>query len=123
MAVPDPSTLELRLLKILWARSPLSARELHNALPAELDWTISTTRTMLERMREKGLLKRRSVHGIAVYEASQAKVAVVGSAIRHALRDLLEIDGPVPAAAFSGSRLLSLDELETLAALINGASE
>lgn len=114
-----PSDTELALLKLFWQSGPMSAREVQEALPAELDWAASTTRTVLERMRAKGLLARRSVHGMAVYAPAQDKVSVLGAALKRMMRGVLEIDAALPAAAFSGSKLLSEDELAELEALLN----
>jgi len=113
-----PSDMELALLKLFWRQGPMSAREVQDLAGPELGWAVSTTRTALERMRAKGLLERRPVHGMAVYSTTQAKVDVVGAVLRR-LGRLLDIKGPLPASAFAGSELLSpeeLDELETMLA-------
>lgn len=115
----SPSETELALLKLLWEEAPLSAREMQDRLPSELDWALSTTRTVLERMRGKGLLIRSTVHGTAVYAPGQAKVAVLGGSLRRLLRHVLEVEGDLPVAAFAGSRLLSPTELSELEALLN----
>jgi predicted transcriptional regulator len=117
--MPPPSESELALLKLFWQSGPMSAREVQEALPAELDWAASTTRTVLERMRSKGLLSRRSVHGVAVYAPAQDKVSVLGAALKRVMRGVLEIDAALPAAAFSGSKLLSEGELAELEAILN----
>jgi BlaI family penicillinase repressor len=114
-----PSDSELELLKVFWRTGSMSAREVQDALPRELGWAGSTTRTVLERMRAKGLLTRRSVHGMAVYAPAQNKVSVIGDALRHMLRGVLEIDRDLPAAAFAASPLLSADDLKALEAILN----
>lgn len=108
-----PSDAELAVLKCFWRDGALSAREVHTRIGAELDWTVSTTRTVLERMRAKGLLTRNEVHGMAVYATAQAKVTVIGGLMRR-LSAMLEIDGPLPASAFSGSQLLDADDIAAL---------
>ncbi|MBF0664029.1 MAG: BlaI/MecI/CopY family transcriptional regulator [Brevundimonas sp.] len=108
-----PTDAELDLLKAFWRDGPLSAREVQTRIADGLAWSSSTTRTVLERMRAKGLLVRRQVHGVAVYEPRQPKVAVIGGLMRR-LGDLLEVDGPLPAAAFSGSQLLSEADIVAL---------
>jgi len=118
-----PSETELELLKILWRVGPQSAREIQDQLPGGLDWSASTTRTVLERMRTKGLLVRRSVHGLAVYEAARAKADVLGGMLRRVMRQVLEVEGPLPASAFSGSQILSAEELAEVEALINADAE
>jgi len=114
----EPSELELEVLKAFWRGGAMSAREAQALIAPELGWTPSTTRTVIERMVAKGLLARKSVHGLAVYEAQKAKVDVIGGVLKR-LRGLLEIDGHLPASAFAGSQILSAEELVQLEALLN----
>jgi predicted transcriptional regulator len=118
MAV-EPNETELEVLKAFWRAGPLSAREVQDRAGPALGWTSSTTRTVLERMRAKGLLTRRAVHGVAVYSPAQDKVSVLGGALNRLLRDLLEMKGDLPASAFSGSELLSPEEADALRKLLN----
>lgn len=118
-----PTDAELDVLKAFWRDGPLSSREVQTRIADGLAWNFSTTRTVLERMRAKGLLTRRNVHGVAVYAPAQPKVAVISGLMRRMAR-LLEVDGPVPAAAFSGSQLLTEDDIAALEdALAADASE
>lgn len=121
-----PTDAELDILKTFWRDGPLSSREVQTRIADGLAWSSSTTRTVLERMRAKGLLTRREVHGVAVYAPAQPKVAVIGGMMRR-LGALLEVDGPLPAAAFSGSQLLSEADIaaleEALAAEPTGTEE
>lgn len=118
--MPEPSDLELEVLKAFWRGGAMSAREAQGLIEPELGWSASTTRTVLERMVAKGLLVRRSVHGLAVYEARTGKVDVIGGVLNR-LRGLLEIDGRLPASAFAGSQILSDSEIQELEALLNTA--
>ncbi len=117
---PPPSDGELELLKLFWRAGPMSAREAQQLAGPELGWAVSTTRTTLERMRAKGLLGRRSVHGLAVYEPARAKVDVIGALLRR-LRGALEIEGALPASAFAGSQLLSPEEVAELEHLLDAS--
>lgn len=118
MAEPTaPSESELDVLKCFWRDGDLSAREVQGRIAADLGWTSSTTRTVLERMRAKGLLTRRDVHGMAVYSTAQPKVAVIGGLMKR-LGALLDLDGPLPAAAFSGSQILDADDIAELEAAL-----
>jgi predicted transcriptional regulator len=118
MAV-EPNETELEVLKAFWRGGPLSAREVQDRIGPLLGWTPSTTRTVLERMRAKGLLTRRAVHGVAVYSPAQDKVSVLGGALTRLLRDLLEVKGDLPVSAFTGSELLSPEEADALRKLLN----
>lgn len=119
---PAPTDPEFDLLKLFWRDGDLSAREVHDRLPPDLGWAVSTTRTVLDRMRAKGLLVRRNVHGLAVYSPAQAKVAVLGGVVGR-LRALLEISGPLPASALSGSQILSADEIAELRQLLDAGPD
>lgn len=123
MAEPTaPSESELDILKCFWRDGDLSAREVQGRIAGDLAWSSSTTRTVLERMRAKGLLTRRDVHGMAVYSTAQPKVAVIGGLMKR-LGDLLDLDGPLPAAAFTGSQLLAADDIAALEALLAQPTE
>ncbi|MFN7619102.1 MAG: BlaI/MecI/CopY family transcriptional regulator [bacterium] len=118
MAEPTaPSESELDILKCFWRDGDLSAREVQSRIAGDLGWSSSTTRTVLERMRAKGLLSRRDVHGMAVYSTVQPKVAVIGGLMKR-LGALLDLDGPLPAAAFSGSQILNADDIAELEAAL-----
>lgn len=117
MTPPPPTDAELDVLKCFWRDGDLSAREVQDRVATDLGWAASTTRTVLERMRTKGLLSRRDVHGMAVYSTTQPKVAVIGHLMRR-LGNMLEIDGALPAAAFSGSQILDADDIAALDAAL-----
>lgn len=112
------SDTELEILKVFWRDGPLSAREAHDRFGTALAWSPSTSRTMLERMRAKGLLSRREVHGMAVYAHVHPKVQVLGGLMRR-LSALLEVKGALPVAAFSGSELLDEADIAALEEALN----
>jgi BlaI family penicillinase repressor len=118
-AMADPSESELEILKLFWREGALSVREVQDRAGPALGWAASTTRTVLERMAAKGLLERRSKDGVAVYAPATSKVQVIGALVRKLTRNVLELDSPLPASAFTGSQILSEDELAELEALLN----
>lgn len=112
MAVPSIS--ELSLLKALWRRQPLSAREIHDAVVEELGWSYSSTRKTLERMLEKGMVRQELRHGVQVYEAVSEKVGTLAAFAHDFGRRVMEIDAPLPVAMFTGSKLVDDAELARL---------
>lgn len=118
--LPTPSDTEMEILKRFWRDGDLCARELQSRVGERLNWTPSTTRTVLERMRTKGLLSRRDVHGIAVYSHVHPKIEVLSGLMRR-LSAVLEMEGALPAAAFSGSQLLDAADIAELEAVLNKA--
>ena len=120
---PRPSGSELKLLRALWRAPRLSAREIQDATEAATNWSYSATRTTLDRMEEKGLVKVAVVHGVKTYAAAQPKLAVLALLAQDFARNVLDSDAPLPAAAFAHSRLLDADEIEELRALLDSLSE
>src|SRR5262245_11494529 len=114
---------ELSVLKWLWPNGRQSAREVHDAISNETGWSYSTTRTVLTRMEEKGLLKRAEVHGVAVYAAALTRVQVLGAMAKELTRDVLDIKGALPASMFADSPHLTEDDLEELDQILNSDEE
>ena len=117
MAVPSIS--ELSLLKALWRRQPLSAREIHEEVVEELGWSYSSTRKTLERMLEKGMVRQELRHGVQVYQAQSDKVDTLAAFAHDFGRRVMEIDTPLPVAMFTGSKLVDDAELARLERLLN----
>ena len=115
----DPSDAEFDVLKLFWRDGPLNAREVHERIGPQLGWAPSTIRTVLERMCAKGLLERTERGGVAVFTASESKVDVVGRANLRSARRVMEVDGPLSAQAFTGSQLLTSDEIAELQAVLD----
>ena len=67
MTATAPSQAELAILKHLWTAGPQSAREVQDRIAGPTGWSYSTTRTLLARMTEKGLVERQDVHGLSVF--------------------------------------------------------
>lgn len=117
----EPSDSELEILKLFWRAGAMTAREVQDLAGPELGWADSTTRTVLERMCKKGLLARGQIHGTVLYEPASAKLEILGGFLRK-LRGVLEVSGPLSATAFTGSQLLSSDELDELQAILDADS-
>jgi BlaI family penicillinase repressor len=117
-ALLNPTDAELEVLKCFWRDGDLSSREVHDRVAAQQDWTPSTTRTVLERMRAKGLLSRRDVHGVAVYSQTRPKVEILTGLMRR-FSALLDMDTALPATAFTGSQWLDEADIVELEALLN----
>jgi BlaI family transcriptional regulator, penicillinase repressor len=120
---PTATKTELMVLKQLWSAERGSAREVHDALSAETSWSYSTTRTILTRMEEKGLLTRSDVHGVAVYAPALTRVQVLGAMARELTRQVFDIKGALPASMFADSPHLSEDDLAELDAILNAEDE
>jgi predicted transcriptional regulator len=110
---------ELSLLKSLWKEQPLSAREIHERVAPELGWSFSSTRKTLERMLEKSMVSQQTRHGVQVYEALLEKVDTLAAFAHDFGRRVMEMEGPLPANMFTGSKLIDQQELEQLEQLLH----
>ena len=123
MSSAAPSQAELAVLKHLWSAGPQSAREVQDGISAATGWSYSTTRTLLARMTEKGLITRHDVHGLSVFTAKVEKVSLMSRMIRDFAANVLDMDGPLPGTAFASSRLFSDEEAEALTRLLESDAD
>jgi BlaI family transcriptional regulator, penicillinase repressor len=114
---------ELAILKRLWPVDRLSAREVHDAVTGDTGWSYSTTRTVLTRMEEKGLVTRADAHGMAVYSAALTRVQVLGAMAKELTRQVFDIKGALPASMFADSPHLTEDDLAELDEILNSDEE
>jgi BlaI family transcriptional regulator, penicillinase repressor len=84
-SLPKPTEAELELLGILWARGPSTVRQIHEALSGQKSTGYTTTLKILQRMLEKGLLRRDERERSHVYSA----VGKAEETQRQLVRDLL----------------------------------
>ena len=61
------SSAEWQIMETLWRKSPLSASETFESLESDADWHIKTVRTLLDRLVQKGAIRKRKVHGMYVF--------------------------------------------------------
>ena len=107
---------ELRFAQIVWANAPIPSGELVRICKKELDWSKSTTYTVLRRLCERGLLKNENGVVEALVDENeyytQKSNAVVNT----------DFGGSLPAfvAAFTAGKRLSEEELDELQTLIDG---
>lgn len=67
---PNPS--ELAVLQLLWERGPLTVKEVHEALTADVEDPIIYTTVLktMQVMLERGMVARKSVGRMHIYEAT-----------------------------------------------------
>lgn len=88
---PKPTDAELTLLSVLWRRGPSTVREIHDSL-SENTTGYTTTLKTLQKMTEKGLVRRDESLRSHIYRAAVAAEQTQ----RQLMRDLLR-------RAFGGS--------------------
>jgi BlaI family penicillinase repressor len=119
----QPTAPELEILKVLWQKMPRSAREIHDEIYAQLQWSYSSTRKTLERMGEKNLVSIESQGNKKIYTAQADKVKTLASFAQDFAKRIFELDGPLPVAMFTDSRLIDDGEIADLEKLLQDLSK
>ena len=108
-------TVEGRFADLIWANAPMTTAELIARAKEELGWKRTTTYTVLKRLCDRGLFDL--TEGTVTAKVSRAEFYERQS------REYVEsvFDGSLPAflAAFSRSRKLKPEEIESLQRLID----
>lgn len=118
----QPTAPELEILKVLWQRQPRNAREIHDEIYDQFEWSYSSTRKTLERMGEKNLVSIDSQGNKKIYTAQVEKVKTLASFAQDFAKRIFELDGPLPVAMFTDSRLIDDGEISDLEKLLKDLS-
>ena len=121
--LPDLSRTELDVMKVLWRSGRQSAREIHESLPASLGWAYSTTRTVVERLVDKGWVEKGSFHGMNVYRAGISKPRGLARLVWDFARRVMETDTAPVVNLFAESEALTPEEVEELEGLLAEAED
>jgi BlaI family transcriptional regulator, penicillinase repressor len=119
--IPHLASAELEVMKMLWSCGGLSAREIHDALRGKTGWAYSTTRTMIERLVKKGLIAKRSVHGLHVFEAAISRAQGMAPLVTSFARNVLGLAHVPVAALFRDSEALTRAEIDELREILAAA--
>ena len=118
---PQPTQVELEILRLLWEHGPSPLGQIHKAVSAQSERTYSTTRKMIQVMCEKGLVTSDESVRPQLYSAatSQARTQL------ELLEDLVQraFDGSANNLVMSllDAKRVSLDELQAMQKLIQKA--
>jgi predicted transcriptional regulator len=110
-------------MKILWARGKLSAREVHDAIADREEWEYSTTRTVLGRMVKKGLLSKRTFHGIQLYQARITRVQALAKLVREFAERVVQVDPALVVPLFARGEALTSEEIEEMSRILDETGE
>jgi predicted transcriptional regulator len=110
--LPDLTKAEYKILDVMWQGEEFSIREVHEALDSE--WALSTTKTTIERMVKKGLVSRRNLHGINVYQPTITRPVGLARWMHFFADHLLGLDTCSVVSMFGKSDRISDEELAEL---------
>lgn len=123
LTLPELSKSEYEILRTIWKHGRQSVREVHDKLQATSGWAYTTTKTMMDRMVPKGLLKRESFHGINLYNAQITRPAGMAKMVQFFADRVLEVDASTVVSLFSDSGAITEDEIKELEDLLDKNQE
>ena len=82
------SGAEHEVMEVLWRKSPLTAAEVAERVPAERKWSVRTVKTLLARLLAKGALEHEEQGRRYLYRPAVARDEYVGEESRRLIERL-----------------------------------
>lgn len=115
------SPSELSILWVLLRTAPLSVREVHDAM--DNGWAYTTTKTIMDRMVARGVLERRMLHGVYIYEPLITRAQGISGWVRFFADKILGLDHTQVVNMFAESDLYSAEDIEEMHELLSNTDE
>jgi len=116
MATPKIFESEYRFCLILWENEPIKSMDLARLCKEKLDWSKTTTYTVIKRLCERGVIKNEKTIVTSIISKEEAQ--------QSELEELVEkkFEGSLPAfiAAFGRRQSLSEAEIAEIRRIIEG---
>ena len=118
-SLPELTESEWAVIKAVWSLEPCPAPTVQEHLAGQRDWSVSTVRTLMERMAAKGLLTSEKLRNLTLYRSAVSRQQAQLGELRYALKNAF--DGaltPMVQCLLESERLdaRQLDQLEALIA-------
>ncbi|BBM81902.1 BlaI family transcriptional regulator [Candidatus Uabimicrobium amorphum] len=110
-------------MKVCWEKRSCSAREVYEEVSPPKSWEYRTVKTMLDRLVEKGYLKREKDGNVCLYIATASQKAVTSTAIENFIATVLDNTVAPLFTHFSKGKKLNKEELSSLKKLIDEFEE
>ena len=82
--------LESDIMEIVWARKEASVRDVHLRLESQRDLAYTTVMTVMSRLAEKGLLRKRKDGAAFLYSPALSREAFTNGVVGRLIGELLE---------------------------------
>jgi len=98
--LPISGELERAIMDVVWLRQSVTVREMVEALNASRDCAYTTVMTVMNRLVEKGLLRRKSEQQSYRYSATTTKREFLASSSREVIDQFVKYFGSAAIAQF-----------------------
>ena len=116
MEIPKVFESEYRFCLILWENEPIRSTELARLCKEKLDWSKTTTYTVIKRLSDRGVIKSENAIVTSIVSKEEAQLSE--------LEELMEkkFEGSLPAfiAAFGHRQQLTDAEIAQIRRIIEG---
>ena len=110
----DLSRSEYDILRVLWRAGKATVREVHDDLEKTSGWAYTTTKTMMDRMVTKTLLKREPFHGIYLYTPQISKPQGLAKMVQFFADRVVELEVESVVSLFTQGDAITEKEIEEL---------
>ncbi|MBN2326342.1 MAG: BlaI/MecI/CopY family transcriptional regulator [Candidatus Omnitrophica bacterium] len=114
----NPLTMaEWKVMRTVWEKKSCAARDICEDLCEPNDWSVSTVKTILARLVDKGFLNTTQIGNSFLYKPARSAMKTLTSAADHLLDNTLEgTTGPLLSYMVKNSKLTEedIDELISL---------
>lgn len=111
---PKISSAEWEVMNVVWERSPLTAAEVFDALPAGHGWKQKTVNTFLTRLADKGVVRVTKRDHVNLYAAQARREDCVASEADSFLQRVFRGAAGPMLVHFCEQEDLSPDEIKAL---------
>lgn len=114
MSTPKIFESEYRFCLILWEHEPIKSTELAKLCKEKLDWSKTTTYTVIKRLSERGVVKNENTIVTSLVSKEEAQRAEIDELVEK------RFEGSLPAfiAAFAKDKALSDEEVAEIRRII-----
>ena len=116
--LPELSKAEYDILRVLWKDGKQTVREVHDKLQYTYKWAYTTTKTMMDRMVSKKLMKREEFHGIFLYKPLITRPVGLVRMVQFFADRVLEMDASAVVSMFARSKAITPEEIQELEDLL-----
>lgn len=113
---------EWEVMKVLWDRGPLAARDVFAALPPEIEWAYKTVKTLLARLVAKGALEYEQIGNSYLYRPAVPRELMTRQEVQGLVERIRGVAVSPVLAHFISEAPLSEDEIQELRDLLESKS-
>lgn len=116
MSTPRIFESEYRFCLILWEHEPIKSTELARLCKEKLDWSKTTTYTVIKRLCDRGVIRSEKAVVTSVVSKEEAQLSELEALMEK------KFEGSLPAfiAAFGRRQALSQEEIAQIRRIIEG---